>query len=167
MSSSNRASDAERLLAVVRRYTQRSVRSISDVRTYLVARRRVAPSVAARVIAACRARGILDDEAAARLWAEQWAQHGYAWAAIRVKLSAKGFEEPAIERAERRLKAFSDDERAQSLVAAYRARQARSSRSSTPSVTLSSRETNRLARMLSARGFESDVIERAVQASFE
>ena len=167
MSSSSRdPNDLARGIELVRRYTQQSVRSVRDVRAYL-ARRRIAPSVAARVIAACRARGILDDEAAARLWAEQWARRGYARAAIRVKLAAKGFEESAIERAGRRLEALSDDDQAQSLVAAYRNRQARPSQPHVPSVTPSSREASRLARMLSARGFDADVIERVVQASFE
>lgn len=98
---------------------------------------------------------MLDDEAGARLWADQWARRGYAWDAIRAKLSLKGFSDQAIERAATRLGLAGDDEaRARLVAATHRRRQ-------------HARPQSRwaLARTLTSRGFDTDVIERVLNES--
>ncbi|MBI3319541.1 MAG: regulatory protein RecX [Candidatus Omnitrophica bacterium] len=109
---------------------------------------------AARVVNDYRAHGVLDDRASARLWAGQWARRGYAASAIRVKLSAKGFDEDLIQDILQRYPASEDEERAR-LVMARRARH--------PATRLA---RARLARTLASRGFDSDLIERILNDSF-
>ena len=154
MSSSKRANERSPLLDLVGRYTRRGVRSIQEVRASLE-RRGVPPAVAARAIAQAQALGMLDDEAGARLWADQWARRGYAWDAIRAKLSLKGFSDQAIERAATRLGLAGDDEARARLVAAAHLRRQRA------------RPQSRwaLARTLTSRGFDADVIERVLNES--
>jgi SOS response regulatory protein OraA/RecX len=150
MSSLKPANDPSRALAMVGRYTRGRVRSSQEVLTYL-GRRGVSPATATRVIAECRARGMLDDEACARLWADHWARRGYAWEAIRAKLAAKGVSGPVVDRAARRLGTAGDDEgRARHVVASYQRRPHAGGAS------------QRLARALRARGFDPEVIERVL-----
>ena len=101
-------------------------------------------AAAARAVAECRRRGLVDDLAAARLWAGHWMRRGYAWSAIRQKLSAKGIDEPAIREAAQGLDVSADE--------VARARQLVRQR------TRSSAGQARLARMLASRGFDEDVI---------
>ena len=149
MSSSKPAADV--LATGALRYARVGVRSTRDVLTYLE-RRGASPNATARILADCRTLGLLDDQAAARLWAEQWARRGYASAAIRLKLQAKGFDARISDEAVTRAGSASDDEiRARLLVASSLRRQtARPGRS------------QRLARVLASRGFDPDLIERVL-----
>ena len=152
MSSSKPADDPARALtAAALRYARVGVRSTRDVLTYLE-RRGASPQITARILADCRTLGLLNDRAAARLWAEQWARSGYAAAAIRLKLQAKGFGAQSSDEAAARAGSASDDEaRAHALVAASLRRQ-----SSRPG------RAQRLARVLASRGFDPDLIERVL-----
>ena len=146
MSSSRPGDDSSRALAAAIRYTRAGVHASRDVLAYLT-RRGVPPGTAARLVSACQHRGLVDDRACARLWADHWARRGYAQAAIRVKLSAKGLDERTIEQAIARTgAALDDDARARAFVA-ERARRGsgRGARS-------------RLARTLASRGFDPDLI---------
>ena len=152
MSSSKPGDEVARALAAVVRYTRPGVRSIQEVLMYL-RRRGCSPETAARVIAQGRARGILDDRACARLCAEHWARAGYAWSAIRLKLSAKGLDEPTIEETATYVDAaFGDEARARLVV--------------TSSLRRHMRQPARLARTLASRGFDPDLIERVLRESF-
>lgn len=146
--------ELSRARILVGRYARGRVRSIREVLAYL--RRRGVPSAtAARVIVECRARGMLDDETCARLWADHWARRGYAWQAIHAKLTAKGLDEQAIGRVARRFGTAVDDEaaRARRVATAYLRRHHATG------------TTQRLARTLSSRGFDSEVIERVLTES--
>jgi SOS response regulatory protein OraA/RecX len=106
------------------------------------------------LVATFQAQGLLDDRAAARLWAEHWARQHYADSAIRLKLLAKGFDEPLARNTIARLTCDADDEeRARRLLAQHLRR---SSSRSVPS---------RLARLLASRGFDSELIERVLRIS--
>ena len=149
--------DGARALAAVLRYVRSGIRSTTEVRAYL-RRRGLAGQAAEAVVAECRARGLLDDGAAARLWAEQWSRRGYAWSAIRLKLSAKGFDEQALAAAERIHGTREQDEaRARQVVAdRFRRRFPRGQRV----------VQGRVARTLVSRGFDSDVIDRVLNEAF-
>ena len=152
MSSSKPGNDPTcRAHTLADRYTRGRVRSTGEVLTYL-RRQVVSSSTAARVIAASRARGLLDDHACARLWADHWARRGYAWSAIRAKLAAKGLAEDVIEAMLRRLAAdVTDEDRARALVASSLRR-----RGPRPV------DVRSAARTLQARGFDEEVIARAL-----
>ena len=139
--------DPRGLRAGAIRYVQAAPRSAQEVRSYLL-RRRAPRDLASRIVAECRSHGLLDDRASAALWTEQWSRRGYAWAVIRVKLSAKGFDEQTIETIGK-TKACACDEEARARLVVQRVRGR-----SGPSTRV------RLARRLSARGFDPDVIER-------
>ena len=149
--------ECDRLLAVVTRYTQHSVRSTQDVLARL-RRAGASTGTAAQVVAECRVRGIVDDDACAQLWADHWARRDYAWSAIRLKLSEKGLDAQTIDKAVHTLGSASQDEaRARHAVTdALR----RSSARSTP------HQASRLARTLASRGFDSDLIERILNDTF-
>ena len=147
MSSSKPETDPRGLRAGAIRYVQAAPRSAREVWSYLD-RRRVPRGLASRIVAECRSHGLLDDRVSAALWAEQWLRRGYAWAVIRTKLSAKGFHEQTIETIGKTLARACDEEaRARLMVQRVRGR-------SSPSTRV------RLARRLTARGFDPDVIER-------
>ena len=156
MSSLKPADDVSRALAAAARYVRTSVRSTHELRAYLH-RRGVSPDTAARVVTEGERRGWVDDRACARLWAEQWSRQGYAWAAIRLKLSAKGLHEHTIKDAANRLGMSSDDEARARLVAASYLRRHKGR---------PGRQAGRLARTLASRGFGSDLIERVLNESF-
>lgn len=147
MSSSKPESDPRGILAGTLRYAQAAVRSTHEVRSYL-RRRGVPQAVTARIIAECQARGVLDDRLSAALWAEQWSRRGYAWAAIRVKLNAKGFDEQTIHTIGK-TKACASHEEARARLVVQRARGRPGPRA-----------RMRLARRLASRGFDPDVIEQ-------
>ena len=156
MSSSKLEDDTSRALAAARRYVQAGVRSRHEVTTYL-RRRGVTAETASRAIATLGARGLLDDRACARLWADQWARHGYASAAIRAKLAAKGLEEETIDHAITQLQmSLGDEARAREMVV-RRARPRAGRR----------QERARVARTLASRGFDSDLIEQVLNESFD
>ena len=142
------------VLAAAARYTRTGVRSVNEVRAYLEGRKVPSP-IAGRVIEELTARGFLDDRACARLWGEHWARRGYAWAAIRSKLSTKGLDERTIDEAAQHLgRPSQDDARARGVVAQRTHRSA------------DRRERTRLARALASRGFDPDLIERVLSESF-
>ena len=102
------------------------------------------------MITACEARGLVDDAAAAQLWAGHWARLGYAWAAIRLRLEARGFTARSIERADERLGCEAGDAvRAREFIKA-RARRGVGERA-------------KLERALASRGFASDLIEQILE----
>ena len=145
--------DERHLLATIPRYVRCGVRSTQEALTYL-RRHGVSVNRAERLVSAYHAQGWLDDRASARLWAEQWARRGYATATIRLKLSAKGFDERLIdETIQQRCPASDDEARARAVLAQHMRRHtARPARA-------------RLARALASRGFDSDVIERILNES--
>ena len=154
MLSSKLEDERARALALALRYVRAGVHSRHEVRTYLH-RRGVAVETGSRAIAGLCARGLLDDRACARLWADQWARRGYASASIRIKLVAKGLDEETINHAITQLRIFLDDEaRARELAA--RSARPRAGR----------RERTRVARRLASRGFDSDLIEQVLNESF-
>lgn len=144
------SSKLESNLAGAIRYASTGVRSRQDVRAYL--ERRGAPrQTITRVLDTCSARGLLDDRACARLWAEHWARRGYASTAISQRLTEKALDAAAIEHAVHAMARTSDDEaRAKAVVAGHLGR-----RTVQPS-------RSRLARTLASRGFDPDVIERVL-----
>ena len=154
MSSLKREHERSRVRRLVNRYARGSVRSTQEVRADLE-RRGVSSTVAARVIAECQTLRILDDEAGARLWADQWARCGYAWTAIHAKLSLRGFSDETIERAAKRLGTAGDDDARARLVVAASLRRHRTR----PATRWS------LARTLASRGFDADLIERVLNES--
>ena len=136
------------------RFAGARVHSAEEVRSYL-RRRSVTPSEAACAVAACRARGLVDDRACARLWAEHWVRQGYAWAAIRAKLAAKGLSEAVIEQAAgARGTPDAEAARARTLLA-KRLRAAAGVRA-----------RMRAARLLASHGFDEDLITQVLEASF-
>ena len=146
--SSSRREDNPLARTALQRYLRTGVRSTQEALTYL-RRRGVPASRAASSVAASRAHGLLDDRAAARLWAGHWARQGYAAAAVQRKLAHKGFDEPASRDAIERACPPSEDEIRARLVLAQHVSRA-SGAAARP----------RLARALASRGFDSDVIER-------
>lgn len=149
--SSSKPGDEVR--AGVLRYLRTGVRSTRDALQYL-SRRGLSLQRATGLVATFQAQGLLDDRAAARLWAEHWARQHYADSAIRLKLLAKGFDEPLARNTIARLLCdANDEERARRLLAQHLRR---SSSRSVPS---------RLARLLASRGFDSELIERVLRIS--
>ena len=149
MSSSKRRHEASRTVTRLARYARAGVRSRQQVLAHL-RRSGVSPRAALRLVNACEARGLVDDEAGSRLWADHWARRGYAWAAIRAKLEGRSFTPQAIERAAARLGAAAEDAaRARAVVEARRRRGVC--------------ERQRLARTLAYRGFDEDLIEQILQ----
>ena len=154
MSSSRPGDDVSLALAAVIRYTRAGVRSTRQILAYLQ-RRGVSTDTSARVVRLCQARGILDDRACARLWADHWARQGYAWAAIRQKLTERGLDDSTIDEARHRLGLASDDGARARLVVAQRTRR-----------SAGRPPRSRLARTLASRGFDSELIERVLDESF-
>ena len=154
--SSLKPDDQERCRAValVKRYMRGGPRSSWEVGAYL-ARHKVSPRVAHRVIQDCVTRGVLDDEACACLWAEHWSRAGYASPSIRARLAAKGFDDETLDHAIAQLQSSFDDEARAKAVAA---------RSDRPGA--GRRERARVARRLASRGFDADLIERVLNGSF-
>ena len=128
------------------RYARTGVRSRRQLLTYL-SRNGVPARVAARLVAECKARGLVDDAAAARLWADHWARQGYGWTVIHARLEARGFGVRVIEETAARSGLAAEDEARARAVIAARARRARD-------------DPSRMARALAARGFDPDLIER-------
>jgi len=129
------------------------VRSVQEALSALH-RRGVPAGVAAAAIARCKAAGILDDRACARLWAGQWARRGYAWAAIRQQLASKGLDEGSIEEAGRSIQwSAGDAARAQAEAAARLGSRPRRA------------ERLRTARALAAKGFDPDLVEQVLEST--
>ncbi len=152
MSSSKPGDEAARALTAATRWLNTRVHSTHEARAYLTGRR-VRPGIITRVLTACRQRGLLDDRACARLWADHWAGRGYAWAAIRQRLAAKGLSDAAINAAAPRGIAASDEALARQATAAWLQRH-------------TSHHPDRLSRLLAARGFDGELIERIATEIF-
>ena len=153
MSSSKPRSDAQRLLACAIRYAGRGVRSSHQVRAYLT-RLGTASGAVARILTACRARGLVDDLACARLRADDLARRGYARAAIFAKLSGQGLAEQDIAAAARGL--GDDAARAREVAQTHLRRSGRRASRAGP---------QRVARVLASRGFDADLIEQILADS--
>lgn len=135
---------------VFSRYLRSGVRSTSDAVAYL-GRRGVSSEAAARLVKAGAARGLLDDRAAARLWAEHFVRQGYAASGIEQKLLAKGFDEAVTAQVIGRCASASSEEaRARTLAARYTKAPARRTQAA------------RITRALTARGFDAEMIARVV-----
>jgi SOS response regulatory protein OraA/RecX len=143
----------EHSLAQAIRYARTGVRSRQEVQRFLE-RRGASASTIARILDICQARGVVDDRAYARLWAEHWARLGYARAAIHQRLAEKLVNATAIDHAINLVARDSDDEARARVVVARHLRRGRPSRS-------------RLARALASRGFEPDVIDRVLSEAFD
>jgi SOS response regulatory protein OraA/RecX len=140
-------------VAVALRSCRRRVRSTRDVLT-LLHQQGFPRATAEQAVAICQARGLLDDAACARLWAETWARRGYAWSAIRAKLSEKGLGAAAIARAAGWVQASAGDAaRAREVAERLWRRQT------------GSRRRPAVARALAGRGFDPDLIEQILDAS--
>ena len=160
MSSSRREADASPAILAAYGYARARVRSRQELLAYLRRRGYAAASVASAV-AACANRGLIDDRACAVLWANAWARHGYAWAAIRLKLAAKGLGSQAVTEAERSIGSRPDDEaRARALASSYLHRSVNAS----PPRSRHG-QAARLSRVLTSRGFDQDLIERILEES--
>ena len=153
MSSSKPAGEPRLLKAAFRRFAGSGVRSKREALEFL-ARKGCPPDEAGAWLADCERRGLIDDRAAARLWAGHWARQDYADAAIREKLLAKGFTEHTIDESIAALQSDTDDDaRARrALAGALRRSGGR-------------RSPARLARALASRGFGSELVERVLAAS--
>lgn len=153
MSSSKAADDPpSRAIRVVRQYLRYGTRSTAQLRAYLRTRGLAQPQIDA-VVAECLRRRLLDDRASARLCTEHWARQGYATAAIRLKLAAKGFDDGLLQRVVSQYASERDDEaRARQFLAGHLRGQP------------DRRAPARLARTLASRGFDSELIERVLQS---
>lgn len=145
-------SSPRRIPSGLSRYLASGVRSTHEVAAYLRARGASARE-AAEVVEAYRARGILDDRAAARLCAEHWARRGYGSAAIRARLAAKGLDPVLIDEALRTL-GDADDEAARAHALLRRAN------------AHAPQDRRRAARLLLARGFDQELVEQLLTESF-
>jgi len=182
--------DEREIPAAVSRYVRSGVRSTHEALQYL-RRRGVPVRRAVAVVSACQAQGLLDDRAAARLWANHWARQGYAAEAIRLKLADKAFDERDILEVIRPLRVSTAEEERARLVLARDARRrtrgapraeavgrnperahgqpapARRSGPGRPWRESKGRPSRaRLARVLASRGFDPDLIDRLLAESF-
>ncbi len=130
------------------RYVQRGVRSTRDVTAYLTRlgfNTRQAQSVVEKFVQ----KGLLNDRACARLWAEHFARKGLSRPLIRLKLSGKGLGDYALE-AIQELDVADDRQRALSLVNQWQAKSSRLGKLS-------------LARRLAAYGFDEELINELIE----
>jgi len=141
---------------VVIRYTRASARSTREVLAHLT-RHGIPERLAVRVVAESKTRGLVDDRACARLWADHWARQGYAGSAIRLKLEAKQLDEQTIHDAMHRSdRAQPDEARAREVVASYLRRHRQPP----------ARQRMGVARVLATRGFDPELIERVLTDAF-
>ena len=147
MSSSSPVRDEakQRALRLVRRLLRYRPRSIAEVRAYLTSRG-LTRELRDEVIADSRRRGWLDDQAVAKLLTTGLADRGYGSERIRRRLLEAGLDE-------RLIKDSGDDEARARAVAAEFLSRGRLSREQAHA---------RLARRLSSRGFQADLIERVL-----
>jgi len=97
--------------------------------------------------------GFLDDAACAKLWATHLSDRGYACAAVRERLAAKGLSAGVIERVVRPLEIEQPD--AARVREALRAQRSRAARQD-------ARSRARLIRWLARRGYDTELIETAL-----
>ncbi len=123
-------------------------RSTAQLRAYLDARH-LPSSLTEPLITQCTREGLLDDAVCAILWAKTLRDRGYALAAIREQLLAKGLSAGVIAPALASLRAEADDAQVASEIV-HRQRRVRAI--APPS------QPQRLARWLAHHGFDEDVI---------
>lgn len=141
---------------LAQRYLRFGVRSTAELRAYLTTRQLAEPLIDALLAKYVRD-GVLDDRACAKLLATCLADQGYAWGAVREQLLAKGLDAELVDQTLEPLKACLDDAaRARALV---QTRLRGASRTDT-------RVRARVARLLSQRGFDSDLIDRVLADTF-
>ena len=156
MNVSKRWGDDEyaRARGLAQRYLRYGVRSTEELRAHL-RDRGVGQRIIEPVLVVCTQRGLLDDRACARLWAVRLADRGYAAAAIRERLLAKGLNVTQLPSISASLQTASDADRAQLLVRDRLRRGARRD----------PRLRHRLARLLAQRGFDPDLIDQILNES--
>lgn len=149
MSLSKPAAKSPDALALVIRYSRGRIRSTRETEAFL-ASHGVSQAAAANAIRQARSRGLIDDRISAYLWASHWARQCWPTAVIRNRLEEKGFEAGAIESAACRIdNEHSEQERA----VRYCAQRSKKGAAK-----------NSLARSLTARGFDLDLIETLLNA---
>ena len=154
MSRRTQPPSQEQVLAAVTRYLRGGTRSIAECRARLRSRQIPEPLINT-IVNLCIARGWLDDTACTKLWVTKLAEQGFAISAIRDRLIAKGLSEQVIEPAVSALqRAEDDDQRARLLVQ----RLLVTLRGDRRDVRL----RRRLERRLAQRGFDQDVMSRAL-----
>ena len=155
MSRLHRDHEVDRARTLASRYLRFGTRSTAQLRAYLTARD-IPARLIGREIVECSRKGWLDDRACATLWATTLADRGYAWAAIHDQLLAKGFDAILIDRLLATQAAREpDDIRVRTTADGYVRRRARSGRSL----------RSGLARHLSSRGFDAELIDRVLTDS--
>ena len=140
--------DTQRAAALARRYLRCGTRSTAQLRAYLEARH-LPPSLTDTLIAQCTREGLLDDAVCAKLWARTLRERGYALAAIREQLLAKGLAASVSDPALAVLRAEASD----AQVAAEMAQRQRQKRASA-----AASQPQRLARWLATHGFDEEMI---------
>ena len=152
---------SRRALALARRYARFRARSTAELQAYLQRQRFPQPLID-RVITECVEEGLLDDRACAKLWATHLADRGDAWGAVREQLLAKGLDQELIAEVLASLQARADDAtRARDLAQASLARKGLGRRPGADR-----RLHDRVARLLSQRGFDSELIDRVLAEFF-
>ena len=145
----HRSPEPDRVAEAALRAAGRRVRSERELAEVL-RRRGFAAAAIRQALTICRARGVVDDRAAACLWAETWARQDYSAEAIQARLEAKGFGDAVIRQTAGRLKLSAGDAiRAHALAA----RQRRTGRA-------------RTGRRLAARGFDPDTVTQVLDETF-
>lgn len=133
--------------AAALRFCRARVRSEQELRAWLE-RRGLEGKEVSSAVRVSQEYGLLDDATAAKLWAEHWARAGYSWAAIQERLTARGFERSRIAPLAGVHGGAADEIRARRVI-----------RGMAPS-----RDIAKGVRRLAARGFDTEVIERALSA---
>ena len=151
MSSSRAVTDSAVARTLAIRFSKSRVRSRQELEARLKLAQ-VSSRVASKIVNECQAAGLVDDEACAQLWAGHWARRGFAWGVIRQRLADKGLAASAIEQAGAAIGVGShaDEARAREMAAGCHA---------------DAKGMQRLARRLSARGFEAEVIEKVLSGA--
>ena len=144
--------ESRRALALARRYLRFGTRSTAQLLVYLQ-EHRIPARLIETLITDCTRDGLLDDRACAKLWATSLADRGYAWAAIREQLLAKGLAEGLVTQVIALLQARASDEVRARAVVQERVRGRAGN---------DQRLRARVARFLSQRGFDSGLIDRVL-----
>ena len=147
--------EARDALQLARRYLRFGTRSSAELRAYFSSRG-VAEAEGEAVLTECARLGWINDEACATLWATTLAERGFAWRAVRERLLAKGLDAELIARVIRPFATQATDEHRASVLVRDRLRGRR---------LADPRERSRVARLLTARGFDHELIERVLAAS--
>ena len=156
MSSSKLLPDQERWLRLTRRYLRFGTRSTAQARAYLRSRG-AADRAIQQTIAYATQHGWLDDRACGRVQAVSLADRGFSDAAIHRRLIAQGLDERLVGRTLQALRAEADE-----ATRARRVVDERLARRRAPAAESIQRRRGRLARLLSQRGFDPELIEQVL-----